>query len=96
VTTLVDFDNKEVLKSFITDRVINWTLSNQPTRLLLTISVPTGTDTARAQRVILEARAAGDGHQGLSAVRTLSSCETRAYANVERQDVESRPAAASA
>ncbi len=56
-TMLVDFDNKEVLipnKSFITDRVINWTLSNQTTRLLLKISVPTGTDMALAQRVILE------------------------------------------
>ena len=56
-TMLVDFDNKEVLipnKSFITDRVINWTLSNQTTRLLLKISVPTGTDMTLAQRVILE------------------------------------------
>ena len=56
-TMLVDFDNKEVLipnKSFITDRVINWTLSNQTTGLLLKISVPTGTDMALAQRVILE------------------------------------------
>ena len=57
-TTVIDFDNKEVLipnKSFITDRVINWTLSNQTTRLLLKIGVPTGTDIARAQRVMLEA-----------------------------------------
>ena len=57
-TTVVDFDNKEVLipnKSFITDRVINWTLSNQTTRLLLKISVPTGPTSALAQRVILEA-----------------------------------------
>ena len=56
-TMVVDFDNKEVLipnKSFITDRVINWTLSNQTTRLLLKISVPTGADIALAQRVILE------------------------------------------
>jgi potassium efflux system protein len=57
-TMLVDFDNKDVLipnKSFITDRVINWTLSNQTTRLLLKIGVPAETDMALAQRVILEA-----------------------------------------
>jgi potassium efflux system protein len=57
-TTVTDFDNKEVLipnKSFITDRVINWTLSSQTTRLLLKIGVPSGTDIARAQGVMLEA-----------------------------------------
>jgi potassium efflux system protein len=56
-TTVTDFDNKEVLipnKSFITDRVINWTLSNQTTRLLLKIGLPYGTDVALAQRVMLE------------------------------------------
>jgi len=57
-TTVVDFDNKEVLipnKSFITDRVINWTLSSQTTRLLLKIGLAAGTDIARAQGVMLEA-----------------------------------------
>jgi potassium efflux system protein len=57
-TTATNFDNKEVLipnKSFITDRVINWTLSNKTTRLLLKIGMPTGTDIALAQRVMLEA-----------------------------------------
>jgi len=56
-TTVIDFDNKEVLipnKSFITDRVINWTLSDQVTRLLLKIGVPRGTDIALAQRVMLD------------------------------------------
>lgn len=56
-TTVTDFDNKEILipnKSFITDRVINWTLSNQTTRLLLKVSVPRGTDVGRAQKVLLD------------------------------------------
>jgi potassium efflux system protein len=35
--------------------VINWTLSSQTTRLLLKIGVPSGTDIARAQGVMLEA-----------------------------------------
>jgi potassium efflux system protein len=58
VLTLVDFDNKEVLipnKSLITDRVINWTLSSQTTRLVQKITVNAETDLALAQRVILEA-----------------------------------------
>jgi potassium efflux system protein len=56
-TTITDFDNKEVLipnKSFITDRVVNWTLSNQTTRLLLKVGVPSGADMALAQRVMLD------------------------------------------
>ena len=58
VITLVDFDNKEVLipnKSLITDRVTNWTLSSQTTRLLLKVSVANDCDLALAQRVMIEA-----------------------------------------
>lgn len=57
-TVITDWDNKEVLipnKAFITERVINWTLSNQTTRLLLKIGVAYGTDPARAQAVLAEA-----------------------------------------
>jgi len=56
-TVITDWDNKEVLipnKAFITERVINWTLSNQTTRLLLKIGVAYGTDPARAQAVLAE------------------------------------------
>ena len=57
-TAVVDFDNKEVIipnKAFITERVVNWTLSNQTTRLLLKVGVAYGSDVALVQRVILEA-----------------------------------------
>ena len=57
-TTVVDFDNKEILipnKAFITDRITNWTLSNQTTRLLLKISAPRGSDVSLLQQVILDA-----------------------------------------
>jgi potassium efflux system protein len=57
-TAVVDFDNKEVIipnKSFITERVVNWTLSNQITRLLLKVGVAYGSDIALVQRVLLEA-----------------------------------------
>jgi potassium efflux system protein len=56
-TVITDWDNKEVLipnKAFITERVINWTLSSQTTRLLLKIGVAYGTDPARAQEVLAE------------------------------------------
>ncbi|MCG6874973.1 MAG: mechanosensitive ion channel [Betaproteobacteria bacterium] len=56
-TVITDWDNKEVLipnKAFITERVINWTLSNQTTRLLLKIGVAYGTDPVRAQAVLAE------------------------------------------
>jgi len=54
-TVITDWDNKEVLipnKAFITERVINWTLSDQTTRLLLKVGVAYGTDPARAQAVL--------------------------------------------
>ena len=57
-TVVIDFDNKEVIipnKAFITERVINWTLSNQTTRLLIQIGIAYGSDIALAQRVILDA-----------------------------------------
>jgi len=57
-TVVVDFDRKEVLipnKAFITEQVVNWTLSNQTTRLLLKVGVAYGSDIALVQRLILDA-----------------------------------------
>jgi potassium-dependent mechanosensitive channel len=57
-TAVIDFDNKEVIipnKAFITERVVNWTLSNQTTRLLIKVGVAYGSDIALVQRVILDA-----------------------------------------
>jgi potassium efflux system protein len=56
-TVITDWDNKEVLipnKAFITERVTNWTLSSQTTRLRLKVGVAYGTDPARAQEVLAE------------------------------------------
>ena len=65
-TVIVDSENKEVLipnKSFITDRVINWTLTNQTTRMGIKVSVGPGDEhrgrgatpipTAAARAVVL-------------------------------------------
>ncbi|WP_291992995.1 mechanosensitive ion channel domain-containing protein [Candidatus Accumulibacter sp. ACC003] len=57
-TAVVDFDGKEVIipnKAFITDTVVNWTLSNQTTRLLIKIGVAYGSDLALVQRALLAA-----------------------------------------
>ncbi len=57
-TVVTDFENKEVMipnKAFITERVINWTLSNQTTRLLIPVGLAYGTDVERAQRLMQEA-----------------------------------------
>jgi potassium efflux system protein len=57
-TLITDFDNKEVLipnKAFITERVVNWTLSSQVTRVLIRVGVAYGTDPTRTQEIILAA-----------------------------------------
>ena len=54
-TTITDFENKEVLvpnKSFITDRVVNWSLTSPVTRLLVRVGVAYGTDVAAAREAI--------------------------------------------
>lgn len=56
-TTVTDFDNKEILipnKSFVTDRVVNWTLSSQTTRLQLKVSLPRVTNVAQAEQLMLD------------------------------------------
>ncbi|MFL9904237.1 mechanosensitive ion channel [Paraburkholderia fungorum] len=57
-TTVVDFDRKEVVipnKTVITERVINWTLSDSVTRLVLKVRVAYGSDTALVCELILKA-----------------------------------------
>jgi potassium efflux system protein len=60
-TTIVDVDNREVIvpnKSFITDRLINWTLSDSVTRVAIKIGVAYRNDPREAQRLLLEIAAA--------------------------------------
>jgi potassium-dependent mechanosensitive channel len=59
-TTLIDFDNKEVVvpnKNFITERLINWTLSDSRTRLILKVGVAYGSDVKRVHALLLQAAA---------------------------------------
>ncbi|MEM7405675.1 MAG: mechanosensitive ion channel domain-containing protein [Pseudomonadota bacterium] len=57
-TTLIDFDQKELImpnKVFITGEVLNWTLSNHTTRLMVHVGVAYGTDTRKAMALLVEA-----------------------------------------
>ena len=56
-TTILDWDRKELIvpnKSFITDQIINWTLTDPTLRLTTTIGVAYGSDTALVERTLLE------------------------------------------
>lgn len=55
-TTVLDFDNKEIVipnKTFITGQVTNWTLSDDVTRLVIDLSVAHGSDPAQVRELLL-------------------------------------------
>jgi potassium efflux system protein len=55
-TTVLDFDNKEIVipnKTFITGQVTNWTLSDDVTRLVIDIAVAHGNDPAQVRDMLL-------------------------------------------
>ncbi len=56
-TTITDWDRKELIvpnKSFITDRLINWTLSDPVTRLIVKVGIAYGSDTELALRLMMD------------------------------------------
>ncbi|MCW2474735.1 MULTISPECIES: mechanosensitive channel MscK [unclassified Symbiopectobacterium] len=57
-TTITDFDRKEVIipnKAFVTERLINWSLSDTITRVLIKIGVAYGSDLDKVKAVLLQA-----------------------------------------
>ncbi|MGK0484277.1 MAG: potassium efflux system protein, partial [Planctomycetota bacterium] len=57
-TTILDWDRREYLipnKEFITSSVINWTLTDPVTRVIITVGVAYGSDTDLARQRLLEA-----------------------------------------
>nr|WP_245888685.1 mechanosensitive channel MscK [Halomonas denitrificans] len=57
-TTVTDFDRKEIIipnKTFITDQLINWSLSDTITRVVLTYGVAYGSDHRLVHRLLREA-----------------------------------------
>lgn len=56
-TTIIDWDNREVVvpnKMFITDRLINWTLSDTVTRVVVRVGVSYGADAELVMRTLKE------------------------------------------
>jgi potassium efflux system protein len=56
-TTITDWDRKEIIvpnKSFITEQVINWTLSDPITRVVVPVGISYGSDVELAHRVMEE------------------------------------------
>lgn len=56
-TTIVNWDRQELIipnKQFVTGSVVNWTLSDNITRLVFRVGVAYGSDTRRVQRVLLD------------------------------------------
>lgn len=57
-TTVIDFDHKEIIipnKTFVTDRLINWSLSDSVTRVVLTFGVAHGSNLDEARRLMMQA-----------------------------------------
>jgi potassium efflux system protein len=57
-TTIRNFDQKELLvpnKEFITGRLLNWTLTDPVTRLVIPVGIAYGSDVALAIRLVREA-----------------------------------------
>lgn len=57
-TTIIDFDRKEVIipnKAFVTERLINWSLSDTVTRITVAIGVAYGSDLDKVKQVLLSA-----------------------------------------
>jgi potassium efflux system protein len=56
-TTVLDWDNKEVVvpnKTFITERFVNWTLSDAVTRVVLKVGVAYASEPERVRRLLLQ------------------------------------------
>ncbi len=56
-TTVIDWDQKELIvpnKTFITEQMINWTLTDPTTRLVIPIGIAYGSDIELAHKVMLE------------------------------------------
>ncbi len=57
-TTITDWDRREVIipnKTFITEQLINWSLSDATTRVVITLGVAYGSDVELAEQLLLQA-----------------------------------------
>jgi len=57
-TTITDFDRKEIIvpnKTFVTSHLINWSLSDTVTRVIIKVGVAYGSDLTRTRELLLQA-----------------------------------------
>jgi potassium efflux system protein len=57
-TTITDFDRKEIIvpnKTFVTSHLINWSLTDTVTRVIIKIGVAYGSDLAKTRELLLQA-----------------------------------------
>jgi potassium-dependent mechanosensitive channel len=57
-TTIVDFDRKEIIvpnKTFVTDQLVNWSLTDPVTRITIKVGFAYGSDLDSARRVLMQA-----------------------------------------
>ncbi|MFP8967611.1 mechanosensitive ion channel domain-containing protein [Pokkaliibacter sp. CJK22405] len=57
-TTIVDWDRKEIVmpnKTFITQQVVNWSLTDDIARVVTTVGIAYGADTELAEKLIMQA-----------------------------------------
>ncbi|QCT20175.1 mechanosensitive channel MscK [Jejubacter calystegiae] len=56
-TTLTDFDHKEIIvpnKAFVTERLINWSLSDTVTRVVVKLGVAYGSDLEKVKKILYQ------------------------------------------
>jgi len=56
-TTITDFDNKEIIvpnKNFVTEQIINWSLQDTITRVIIKVGVAYGSDVAKVRQLLKE------------------------------------------
>ncbi len=64
-TTILDWDRKELVvpnKEFITNRLVNWTLSDTILRVVIPVGIAYGSDTKRARELLLKV---GSSHSNI-------------------------------
>ena len=57
-TTIIDFDRKEIIvpnKVFVTERLINWSLSDTVTRIILKVGFAYGSDLKKCREILEQA-----------------------------------------
>ncbi|ROZ83561.1 mechanosensitive channel MscK [Pseudomonas neustonica] len=56
-TTITDFDNKEIIvpnKNFVTEQIINWSLQDTITRVIIKVGVAYGSDVAKVRQLLMQ------------------------------------------